>query len=549
MFIKGIFRKGSILLLALALLPAFLPAGAFAEGKELSLSDSTVGFRHFDYTLDENNRIKSVDKEKIVETKFNAKVIENEYLKVTLLPDFGGRILSIVYKPTGHELLYQNPVGAPYGIGEGNFYYDWLMVYGGIFPTFPEPEHGKAWCLPWEYRVVEQSGDRITVEMSFTDNIKAPDPRLAEKFNNGETGIKCVATVAVYKGRSYVDLGIKLINGKNEAVNYEYWTCATLAPGSEPGRTLSPKNSEMVAPIERVKSKSDWWPWMGAVDKPAGNQPGVFEYGKLASFTNWKDMGIAYAEPSVEKDWWGVINHENEEGVLRIAENKKYTPGLKLWTWGADQSYAADPEKYGDTARPYIEMWAGPSSEFFEDARMSGAEEKSWVESYIPTAGLAKITYANKHAAIHMDYGPDDAGGEIGFSAEVFTTHPNERMRAVFKLAGNENVSLGESTFISDPVKANRLNSKKPGKDLTEGNHTYILEIQSSSGETLARAETPVAISSGIGGAVAAAAPATAASVDPAKPAISAVPFIAGFGAALLAAAIVLTVRARKTGK
>ncbi len=26
----------------------------------------------------------------------------------------------------------------------GNFYYDWLMVYGGIFPTFPDPEHGRS---------------------------------------------------------------------------------------------------------------------------------------------------------------------------------------------------------------------------------------------------------------------------------------------------------------------------------------------------------------------------------------------------------------------
>ena len=51
-----------------------------------------------------------------------------------LLPEFGGRILSIIYKPTGHEQLYRTEVGVPYGMGGGNFYYDWLMVYGGIFP-------------------------------------------------------------------------------------------------------------------------------------------------------------------------------------------------------------------------------------------------------------------------------------------------------------------------------------------------------------------------------------------------------------------------------
>jgi hypothetical protein len=44
-------------------------------------------------------------------------VLENRYLKVTLVPEFGGRILSIIYKPTGHEQLYRTEVGVPYGIG------------------------------------------------------------------------------------------------------------------------------------------------------------------------------------------------------------------------------------------------------------------------------------------------------------------------------------------------------------------------------------------------------------------------------------------------
>ena len=455
----------------------------------LSLSDSTVSFRHFGYTLDENRRIESVDRNNIVETEFRTKVIENEYVKVTLLPDFGGRILSIVYKPTGHDLLYQNPVGTPYGIGEGNFYHDWLMVYGGIFPTFPEPEHGKAWCLPWEYRVAEQNGDRITVEMSFTDNFESPGLKPPGRFNNGITGIRCIATVTVYKGRSNVDLGIKLVNGKNEAVKYEYWTCATLAPGSEPGNTLSPRSSEMVAPIEKVKSS---YPWVRNIESLSGDGNGIYNYDNLAIFDNWQEMGIAYAYPRMEKEWWGVVNHENGEGILRIADNKTYTPGMKFWTWGANQSFAADPENFWDVPRPYIELWAGNSLEFFQDAQLAAGEEKSWVESYMPTAGLTEITYANQHAAISMDCGTDAGTGEVSFDAEVFTTHPNERMKAVFKLAGAEDVSLGEVAFTSDPVKANKVSVKKPGTDIGGGNSVYVLEIRSASGELLARAEMPI---------------------------------------------------------
>jgi hypothetical protein len=81
----------------------------------------------------------SLDKKTIVDRTFKVCVLENRYLKVTLVPEFGGRILSIIYKLTGHEQLYRNEVGVPYGINANNFYYDWLMVYGGIFPTFPMP--------------------------------------------------------------------------------------------------------------------------------------------------------------------------------------------------------------------------------------------------------------------------------------------------------------------------------------------------------------------------------------------------------------------------
>ena len=102
----------------------------------------------------------SLDPNTIVDRTFKTYVLENRYLKVTLLPEFGGRILSIIYKPTGHEQLYRTEVGVPYGMKAGDFYYDWMMVYGGIFPTFPDAEHGKTWLKPWDFKVVKQTAER-----------------------------------------------------------------------------------------------------------------------------------------------------------------------------------------------------------------------------------------------------------------------------------------------------------------------------------------------------------------------------------------------------
>src|SRR5215469_3106807 len=159
---------------ALSLYCALHAAGSAAasEPDHVSLRESTMAWSTVKYATDaENGFVEgSLDTKTIVDRSFKTYVLENRYLKVTLLPEFGGRILSIVYKPTGHEELYRDEVGVPYGIKEHNFYYDWMMVYGGIFPTFPDPEHGKTWLKPWDFKVVKQSDVEVTVSMSLKDD-------------------------------------------------------------------------------------------------------------------------------------------------------------------------------------------------------------------------------------------------------------------------------------------------------------------------------------------------------------------------------------------
>src|SRR6266545_415916 len=158
---------------------AVLPAGCAlhsiayaAEPDRVTLSEQTIAWSTVKYaTTAENGFVAgSLDTRTIVDRTFKSYVLENRYLKVTLVPEFGGRILSVIYKPTGHEELYRTEVGVPYGMKAGNFYYDWLMVYGGIFPTFPDPEHGRTWLKPWDFRVVKDSDGEVTVSMSLKDD-------------------------------------------------------------------------------------------------------------------------------------------------------------------------------------------------------------------------------------------------------------------------------------------------------------------------------------------------------------------------------------------
>src|SRR5512134_2204124 len=90
----------------------------------VTLTESTISWSTVKYATDAENGFVSgsLDKNTIVDRTFKAHVLENRYLKVTLVPEFGGRILSIIYKPTGHEQLYRTKVGVPYGMTAGVFY-------------------------------------------------------------------------------------------------------------------------------------------------------------------------------------------------------------------------------------------------------------------------------------------------------------------------------------------------------------------------------------------------------------------------------------------
>ena len=93
-----------------------------------------------------------------------AVVVENEALRVVVVPDQGAKTASLVYKPLAFELFWQNPdkrfrsaaYGASYLDGE-------FSGFDEMFPTISEctydaspwqgtrmPDHGEVWSVPWE---------------------------------------------------------------------------------------------------------------------------------------------------------------------------------------------------------------------------------------------------------------------------------------------------------------------------------------------------------------------------------------------------------------
>jgi len=442
----------------------------------VSLSESTIIWNTVEYATDAENGLVSgsLDANTIVDHTFKTYVLENRYLKVTLVPEFGGRIVSIIYKPTGREQLYRTQVGVPYGMKGGTFYYDCMMVYGGIFPTFPDAEHGKTWLKPWDFKVVKESAGEVTVSMSLKDDFAySAAPR---QFRPGSTGIEATSTITLKADRAALDVRVVLQNPRDKPIDYEYWTCTTLAPGSDPKNPKATGGAEIIAPIQAY-STPRWSAHLADGDESLG--PGQSRFEKLRFFRNWPTMGIAYAAPDMQGgNFWGVINHDNEEGIIRIADNT-VTPGLKMWTWGFP-SFAneIDARQEPSEARPYIELWAGVSDQFFHSAEFPALGEVSVMETYSPTVGMSNVTHANEN--ILVDLSAEGSSVKLQF----FSIEPATPLRVTLKRA---DAVLFDNAVKADPKNGNRISATIPAGGSGE---KLQLTIRTAEGRELIAAET-----------------------------------------------------------
>ncbi|MFF1796422.1 DUF5107 domain-containing protein, partial [Kitasatospora sp. NPDC058263] len=72
-------------------------------------------------------------------------VLENEHLTATFLPGYGGRLWSLVHRPSGRELLHRNPVLQPANLALRDAWIaggvEWNLGTTGHWPLTCEPLH------------------------------------------------------------------------------------------------------------------------------------------------------------------------------------------------------------------------------------------------------------------------------------------------------------------------------------------------------------------------------------------------------------------------
>jgi hypothetical protein len=375
---------------------------------------------------------------------YSAVMLENDYLRLTFLPQLGGRLYSAVVKATGQEIFYHNPVVKPsrYG-GLSPAEANWWLATGGMEWAYPTQEHGYRFGVPWSYTVSE-SAEGATITLSD----------VAEGRVGAEVSITLPEDSAAFI------VAPKLSNPTSETAPVQFWLNAALTLGSA---SMS-NQTQFVIPVDQVvvhsRGESGWsvaearqessWPEGGATD--------------LRDYSQWTNY-LGFFVPDMTAPFIGAYNPDTNLGVARLIKPGQ-VPGTKLFAFGA-----TFPDKsYTDDGSQYFEIWGGANRGFWpeDDVAVAPGDTLTWQESWWPLAGLDGLTWANEHAAIYLG------------QSEVSLLVPRPTRGIITVLAGQTPI-LNEP-FAADPAAPLRWDFSTPTQpiqvQLLAEDGTILLDYQ-----------------------------------------------------------------------
>ena len=336
------------------------------------------------------------------EKTYRALYLENEYIRICVLPEIGGRVFEAVDKTNGYDFLYRQHVIKPALIGMLG-----AWISGGIEWNFPHHHRSRAF-MPMDYRLEENPDGSKTVWLSEIEF------RHRMRFTIGLT---------VYPGRSYFEATIKPYNRTPYAHSFLYWANVSVHAGPDyqvffpPGTryaTYHGKNAFAHWPIAQESYRGidyrgvdlSWWR-----NHPSPN-----------SFFAW----------NYEDDFLAGYDHGQNAGVAYVA-NHHVAPGKKLWEWGPGPQGQMWDKILTDEDGPYIELMVGAYSDNQPDYSWLQPYEAKRVKQYwYPIREIGGVKAATREAAVNLEISPDNCA-TIGFNS----TARQQSARAILSV-GNE---------------------------------------------------------------------------------------------------------------
>jgi tetratricopeptide (TPR) repeat protein len=353
--------------------------------------------------------IEKIEDEK-KDREYTAVFLENEYLKIMILPELGGRVQRAYDKIRKRDFVYYNQVIKPALVGLAG---PWIS--GGIEFNWPQ-HHRPSTFSPVDYKIQENADGSKTVWVN----------ELEIMFRT-----KGMAGFTLYPGKAYLEISGKLFNPTPFPQTFLWWANPAVKVNDDYQSIFPP---DVYAVFDHGKRDVSDFPIATGTYYKVDYAPGT-------DISRYKNIPVPTSYMAIQSkyDFMGCYEHDTQAGMLHVADHH-VSPGKKQWTWGNSDFGLAWDRNLTDEDGPYIELMTGMFTDNQPDfSWLQPNEAKTFEQYFMPYAQIGAVKNATKEAMISA--GPDGKN----YFVKVYATsiYPEAKVRVQYN-----DVIL--KTFVAD---------------------------------------------------------------------------------------------------
>ena len=371
---------------------------------------------------------------------YHAVYLENEFLKVTVLPELGGHLYSLYDKVNRREVLYRNHV-LKYGLVALRG--AWLA--GGMEFNFPNG-HTVVTVSPVAFTTRQNPDGSASIVVGDVDLV---------------TEMYWEVTLILHPGQARLEQHVTLFNPTALPNLYWYWA-NTAVPATDDMRFIYPMRE--ANPHEHGVLWS--FPLHDGVD--------------YSWYKNIRQPTSLFAR-DVHRNFFGAYYPQSDHGVVHVADFCQVV-GKKTWTWGVADDGLIWTDLLTDHDGPYNEIQAGRFETQLTSEFMPPRRVESFTEFWYPLQGLdGGFVEATPRLALNVTFGLAVNAAQVNFAL-----FPTERIGGV-----RLHVSLGKQLLrdvgplVLDPMKTFKISL--PVEDLEAAKSRIEITAVGADGATLLR--------------------------------------------------------------
>ncbi|MCD0471909.1 DUF5107 domain-containing protein [Flavobacterium sp. JAS] len=317
--------------------------------------------------------IEKIADEKI-DKEYQAVYLENEFVKIMILPELGGRVHMAYDKTKERHFVYYNQVVKPALVGLTG---PWIS--GGI--EFNWPQHHRPTTFdPVDFTIEEHEDGSATVWCSEVERM----------FRT-----KGMAGFRLYPDKAYLEIKAQLYNRTSFPQTFLWWANPAVKVNDDYQSVFPP---DVNAVFDHGKRDVSSFPIAKGTYYKVDYSPGT-------DISRYKNIPVPTSYMTIASKYNFVGGYENDSkgGLLHVA-NHHVSPGKKQWTWGHGDFGRAWDRNLTDEDGPYIELMCGVYTDNQPDFTwIMPGEQKDFTQYFMPYRDLGIVKNATKNAMVNLE--------------------------------------------------------------------------------------------------------------------------------------------------